>query len=522
MFTYQVIHLSNEEVVCVPWRFGRPLSERRFTCHPEGFAALAEYLRDWQNVPTRIMVDLIEEDFRVETLPHLRTRDRAVVLERRLNQLYRATPFRMAALQGREASGRRDDIALCTAITQSDSLVACLDALARWRVPVLGVYPAAVLGEQLLRALKVDAEQLVLVTLLRRDALRISFFQRGRLKFSRISQPVADSGGGIAGELREEMRRTLQYVGSQTWFLRSAPVRTLLVAEAADADRLSAVWQDTESPLQVIAPLAVARRLGVRAAPAQSSSTGLLLHLLMQNPPREQLAPRERTRDGRLWYGRTALFATSWLIALCAVGLALLDVVNGLDVRSDSAVLAATLQTRHAEIASAQARLPASSLSPDRMSALVRFDHNEVEAVPQLTPMLQELSRAMDQIPDVQLLRISWRTTVHPPAPLPPHGGSAAAPPERPDVTVLSGLLPRPWYQEVRVEGELTSASRDPATALATVERLAAALRRPGLDAVVARPPFDLDPQRALGSANIALVGHNPEFVLRLIGGPTR
>lgn len=517
MFTRQVIHLSNDEIVCVPWRLGRPLAERRFAASDPGFAAFADYLRDWQNVPTRIAVDLIEEDFRVETLPHLRGRDRAVVLERRLTQLYRGTPFRMAALQGREAAGRRDDIALCTAITQNEGLVACLDALARWRIPVLGVYPAAVLGEPLLRGLRVDAEQLVLVTLLRRDVLRISFFQRGRLKFSRISQPVADDSGGIAVELREEMRRTLQYVGSQAWFLRSTPVRTLLIAEPEDASRLASVWQDTESPLQVIAPATVARRLGLRAVPARSSATGILLHLLMQRPPQEQLAPRERTRDGRLWYVRSLLFAASTLIAACALLFATLDVLDGLSVRDDAARLSAQLAARRGEIAAAQAQLPASAISPDRMSALVRFDRNEVQGVPRLTPFLAELSLALQNQPDLRLRRLVWLATPRRPAP----AGSPLTPVAigaRGDNTVLSGLLPRSWYQEVRLEGEIEGDSREPGRAIAAVDRLAADLRRPGLEAAVTRPPYDLSPVHPLASGSVRLGARNPDFVLRLIG----
>lgn len=520
MFLKLVLHLGNDELVCVPWRFGRPLSERRFATSEHGYAQFTEWLRDWQNVPTRLVVDLIEEDFRVETLPHLRGRDRRVVIERRLAQLYRATPFRLAVMQGREAGGRRDDVVLCTAITQTDSLVACLDALARWRIPMLGVYPAALLGEQLLRRLRVDAEQLVLVTLLPRDALRMSFFQRGRLRFSRISQPAPDATGSIAAGLREETRRTLQYVGAQSWFVRNVPVGTLLIAEAADADRLAAVWQDTESPLQVISPLAVARRLGTRVQPSAANATGLLLHLLMLHPPREQLAPRERTRDGWLWRLRSLIFAASSAVALGAAVLAGLDVVTALDVRESSARLTSELAIRRDEIAQAQARMPVSSLSPDRMSALVRFDRNEVEGAPQFTPLLQGISRALDGAPDLRLRRVVWTTSTARPAPaakgVMPVSGSSNGP--RTDNQVLTGLIRRHWYQEARIEGEIAESSRDPALADQAVERLAAALRGPGLDVEVARPPYDLDPAHGLGSNAIELTGRSPQFVLRVSG----
>lgn len=518
MLTSLILHLGNDEIVCVPWRFGRPQGEVRFACSGVGFSALTNHLRDWQNVPTRILVDLIEEDFRVETLPHLRRGDRAQVIARRLGQLYRATPFRAAVIQGREASGRRDDIALFTAITQNDSLVACLDALGHWRIPVLGVYPAAALGEPLLRALKVDIEQLVLVTRVSAGALRISFFQHGRLKFSRISQPVPDANGSIAAELREEMRRTLQYVGSQAWFLRGAPVRTLLIADGDDAKHLSANWQDNDSPLQVIAPQAVARRLGARFVPAHSNATGLLMHLLMQARPAEQLAPRERTQDGRLWQVRRLLFSASALTALVALVLAGSDVLGGLTVREDSTQLAAALQARDGEIAAAQAQLPSSSMSPDRMSALVRFHRNEVLAVPKFVSAMQSLSRALEGSPGLQLRRLHWRATAQrPPA---PNGEGAPPAPTvgRSEGSVLTGLMPRPWFQDLRIEGEVSDPAAEQGTAVAAVEALAGALRRPGLDVGVIRPPFDLDPRHALSSSSMELPGRKPEFVIRVSG----
>jgi hypothetical protein len=523
LFTRQVIHLSNEEIVCLPWRRGQPLGERRFSTTPAGFADFKAYLRDWQNVPTRIAVDLIEEDFRVETLPHLRARDRKIVLERRLTQLYRATPFRAASLQGRESTGRRDDIALCTAITQSDSLVACLDALAHWRIPVLGVYPAAVLGETLLRVLRVEAEQLVLITLLRSDAIRISFFQKGRLKFSRISQPAAGEAGSFAGELREEVRRTLQYVSSQSWYLRGTAVRTLLVADPPEADTLAAVWSEGDPALQVVSPREIARRLGLRTMPAHSNATGLLLQLLMAQPPREQLAPRERTRDGRLWYARTALFSASALIAFGALVLAGFDFLQAFEVRDDTGRLASALAERRHAIATTQSQLPVSVVSPDRMSAVVRFERNERQRVPALLPFLQELAHALEGAPGLRLRRVSWTATARRPDPLSvPAAGAATPPVGRAAMEVISGLSPRTFWQEIRIEGQLDSELRSPGPAIAAVENFAASLRRQGLEAAVVRPPFDLDPARQLGSSMMGSSGRSPDFVLRLIGSERR
>src|SRR5688572_7910592 len=73
-----------------------------------------------RNVPVQVMVDVVEEDYRFELLPHARGRDRGELIERRLRQLYRNTPYCAAVLQGRDPGKRRDDQYLFLALLNPD------------------------------------------------------------------------------------------------------------------------------------------------------------------------------------------------------------------------------------------------------------------------------------------------------------------------------------------------------------------------------------------------------------------
>ena len=502
----------------MPWRLGRPLAEFRFPITDAGEAAFSDFLRNWQNIPVRLVVDLIEEDFRIETLPHLRGMDRRSVLARRLTQLYRGSPFRTAVIQGRETSGRRDDIALCTAITQSEGLVTWLDILARWRIPLLGIYPAAVLGEALLRAARIEAEQLQLITLLGDGAVRISFFQRGRLKFSRISQPEAGEVRSIADSVREEARKTLQYVGAQSWFLRNAPVQIMVIADAQDARALRGAWTGADSLPTIVSPVDLAQRLGMQRMPSGSSTTGLLLHLLMRRRPSEQLAPRDRTRDGRLWYVRSALFGVSILIAAVAMGLAAIDITQGFNERDATRSLRDTLAADNAQLGQLQARMPASEVSPDRMSAVVRFQHNEIARSPGPLAFLQDLSRALDGQSGLQLRSVQWNVGASPPNPTAgPNGTLDTTALTRTESMLLTSLTPRPFYQEIRVEGAVVPFTGDHGLAVRSVDALAADLRAPERTVQVVRPPFDFDPHHPLSGGALSDLNHEASFVLRII-----
>ena len=519
MLTRHLLHLSNEELVAVPWRFGRPLAEYRFPANADGLAGFRSYLAGWQNVPTYLAVDLIEEDFRIETLPHLRRFDRRTVVQRRLGQMYRGTPFRLAMLQGRESTGRRDDIMLCTAITQSDSLTAWLDVLGEQRIPLLGIYPTALLGEQLLRALALPALQVLVATPLGQGAVRISFFQQGRLKFSRISEHSGQSGVDEVARIREETRKTLQYVSAQSWFERTQPPAILVIATPALAAQIRERWVAQDSSAQVITPAALAERLRLPTLASGASATAILLQLLMQRPPQAQLAPRERVRDGRLWYARTALFALSGAVGLAAIMLAALDLRHGLNVRARQQSVQAELAGDRRDVARLQASLPASDTPPDLMSATVRFHQNEVLHRPQLQDFVQALSVALQQQPAIALQRLSWSVgTTPPPASVNgvrDGGGSAAA--SAADSALLNGAMPRTFFVDVRIEGEVQGAAARHAQALAEVDALAAHLGAPSRQVQVIVPPFDANPRHALSGDGL-MPGRRPAtFTLRVV-----
>ena len=89
---------------------GRRLSAvHGFSAEQQDQQAFATFLRAARGVPVYLMADTVDEDYRFETLPHTFGKDRRDMLERKLKQLYRSTPFFGANLTEREETKRRDD-----------------------------------------------------------------------------------------------------------------------------------------------------------------------------------------------------------------------------------------------------------------------------------------------------------------------------------------------------------------------------------------------------------------------------
>ena len=140
------LYLTNDKLVALLWKSGAIVGRDIFLANDAESTAFIEYLGRHREVPTFFIVDLIEEDFRLDTIPHLRGGDADAVMSRKLAQLYRGTTFRHSIIQGREEEGRRDDKVLYHAITNAELLTPWLTVLERAHVPLEGIYSSPVLS----------------------------------------------------------------------------------------------------------------------------------------------------------------------------------------------------------------------------------------------------------------------------------------------------------------------------------------------------------------------------------------
>ncbi|MGB8856864.1 MAG: hypothetical protein WCC58_09375, partial [Burkholderiales bacterium] len=140
MLEKHFLYLTNHQLISVISRAEKFGAQRVFMLNESGKNEFDVYLGSIKSIPAYLLTDLIEEDFRSDTIPHVKPRDRAQLLERKLGQAYRYTPYRHATLQGRESDGRRDDRVLYTAITNPDLLKPWIDLLTAHKIPLMGIY----------------------------------------------------------------------------------------------------------------------------------------------------------------------------------------------------------------------------------------------------------------------------------------------------------------------------------------------------------------------------------------------
>ena len=184
------LYLTNTRLVSMITQGKRIAARREFAVSGAGASEFDRHLGAMPDVPTYLFTDLAEEDFRLDTIPHVGPRDRDAIVSRKLQQIFRNTPYRHAVTQGREAEGRRDDRVIYTAITNPEVLRLWVEAIERQKIPLVGI-PRRCSARCCSRSrpgIRAHARDLHA-----RRLMRQTYFKDNEIKFSRLT-PVDRQG----------------------------------------------------------------------------------------------------------------------------------------------------------------------------------------------------------------------------------------------------------------------------------------------------------------------------------------
>lgn len=499
-----VLYLDATQLVAYGWRAGEVTEHARFATTSDGVAAFADFLRTQRDGLYLMLCDLADEAFIAEMVPFVRGGDRAALIRRKLGQHFFGTTLTCARSLGRSRAGRRDEQMLFCALTRPALLEPWLAALRDADVALSGIHSVALASEPVLERLRI-AQGSTLLLAITRTGVRQSFFEEGRLRFSRLTPLGALSSNDLPRACAEEARRLHPYLLSQRLVTRNAPLSVRVLVPPARMDEFSQACRSNDMlQFELIDSHLAAQRLGLRPAPDDLHCETLFVQALMRQPPAEQFAPATERRAFRVWQARFALIAAGSVALAACLLMATHSALDSLELREKSARLQDDARRAEAARRDIIARLPPTPVPLDTLRVVHErsLQLEQRSAVP--AGLLQALGAVLERYPQVELDRLDWKL------------GSAGMP-------AADGLAP--------VEAQLLVQARLPAEygaqqrrALELVDALALDLGRAadGLQVKVTRPPFDLESGQVLrggARSDRSDADSTPQFALLISRG---
>ena len=473
-----------------------------FDADEAGLAQFARYLERFPDDVTCVIADLVEEEFREETVPHVFAWERRALLRTRAARAFPGARYVDATRLAREPGGRRDDRVLLSAITRPEALALWLAPMARHGVPLAGIWSPAMLTESVLKAAGAHREHVLMVALHAGGGLRQTCFRGGKLRFSRLATVPDATADGHESRVLVEIENTRRYLVG----LRSGAaddrleIRVLSHGEPLDALR-RALEHDAGGELRSRCELedlaTVARGLGMRRWDGGPVADRLFVHLLARRAPPNQYATPEQTRRSAVLRTRLAVRAASAVLVAgaCLFGSAV--ALEGAAARSHARSLALHAALYERRYADAQAALPSAPAEPatlERVVSAARALHRR-RADP--VDLLALVGNALAGFPRVRIERLSWRAGDDREAPVGAENDDRTGP--RP-----TGEAPRRdpdiLFRIVRVSARIEPFDGDYRAAIGTVRQFAAALAAPpGVEHVrIVSLPLELGSEHAL------------------------
>ncbi len=501
------IYLTNTRLVSIITNGKRIAARREFAVSGTGAIEFERHLAGLALEPTYLFTDLTEEDFRLDTIPHVGARDRQAIFARKLNQIFRNTPYRYAVMQGRETEGRRDDRVMYTAITNPEVLRPWVEAIERHKVPLAGIYSTAVFSAVLLEELDLVFAHALLVTFTPGQAMRQTYFRDNEIKFSRLTPIDLEEGQTLGTMIAEETTRTWQYLDSLRHFAADDRLEVCVLLHPSDRAAVQPELRDfAQIQYRVIDIEQASMKLGLKPAPLDSTAEEVMVHLFLLRPCGNHFAPAELRRYAIQRRVRIALNQAS--IAALAAGIAWggYNLARAFQGGEADHQLNGQITEYNREYDEITRAMPSFGVGGSTMRDAVSFYNGAIKPFPSMAGFLRPISVVLLARPDVRLSQLSWQATDDlktvapiaastlrnaPPVKAVPAAGEAAvaAPPSPAANPPFAGGR----YEVALLEATVRVGTNDFRGALERVEQLAEAIGRiPGYTAEVAASPLDV------------------------------
>ena len=406
-----VLCATSHSLLAGLWRAGKLQGSQAFNNDEAGHEAFAEFLKQYISIPMYLMADAVEEDYRLESVPHTTGAAKKELVNRKLNQFYRGLDYRTAHFVNRETDKRKDDKYLFVALNNADFLQAWVNLIREARVQLVGIYLLPMLSQVLVRQLKLMAPHILLCEKLS-SGLRQTYLHNGRLRMSRLVPNVPSAANQLGYFYLVETEKTRLYLISQRFITRETPLNLVLASLDGSTQNISqGISQEQGIECSDINLSQITKSLNLPTKLIEQMPELLHMHLLASGHVVDNLASEALTKEydfSKLKQNIKLAALVLGVLGIFAAGGMLMQGLNYQSALKEATQDTVLQQRRYEEAAK---NFPVTTIGAEDLKAAVELDKT-ISLYPKSSRrMMQVVSGALEQVPEVQLDRLHWALT---------------------------------------------------------------------------------------------------------------
>lgn len=401
-----ILCVTNQSLTAGLWHGNKLQTYQVFKNEDEDHTAFSQYLAKYPNVNVYLIVDAIEEDYKLEALPHTTGSARREIVERKLSQFNRNSIYRTAHYINRDTDKRKDDNFIFVALSNTDFMKSWMDVIQAEHIPLVGVYLLPMVSQVMVRQMKLMAPNILLCERLS-SGLRQTYLHNGRLRMSRLTPMNRVKPEQLSYFYLVEIEKTRLYLLSQRLIAGETALQMVLPAIDDTSEEIAkSISQDQGIECKTVDILAYAKNNNIKQEVVKEHPELLHMQLLANGNIPDNLAPPELTKTHNIKnLCRSIHIATALVIVagLMVSGLYFFQAFEKDNQINELAVKAAKQLKQYELVAD---HFPVTPVPGVELKAAVEV----AEAINNNTPrqLMQVISAALEEAPEVAINRIRW------------------------------------------------------------------------------------------------------------------
>jgi hypothetical protein len=386
----RIFYFSGHRLTVFHWSGKKLAGACSFEPNDEGYEKFRIYLESSAKTATAILLDVIEEDFRKDVIPHVYGNDRKAVISRLIDRYYRSSrQYTYYEIQGRKKAGRKDDEVLLAAITNPELVRHWIRIIEESDVPLSGILTLPLISKSLLPVIGAKKGHVLLVSQQVNSNLRQTFFSNGKMLSSRQSVINQDAGNisNIGAFARPEIEKTLAFIRNQHQIEDNEIIDIHIIGSDPQIDSLNKAFiSDELYQYHVHRIKDINIKLGIKGLPDRFSD-GLFAWIAM-NKYSTKSHYGSREEFSRFYYAvaSNGLYASSAAVVITALLMTQSNISDGMSYKKSTALLE-DRTNRFKQVYAEKYKAHEELFSNAGLMDLAVDMVNQIEANSQITPL---------------------------------------------------------------------------------------------------------------------------------------
>ena len=406
-----ILCATNTSLTTGLWYGTKLQSYTVFSNSDADFTAFGEFLAQHSGTNIYLIVDAVEEDYKLESMPHTTGGARREIVARKLNQFNRNSVYRAAHFINRSTDKRKDDNFLFVALNNSDFLQGWMNVIQANHAPLVGVYLLSMLSQTVVRQMKLMGPHILLCERLS-SGLRQTYLHNGRLRMSRLTPMKDIKPNQLAYFYLVEIEKTQMYLASQRLIANETSVQLIMASmDNSHAEIAKGISQEQGLECKLVDILAYAKHINISPDLVKTHPEFLHMQLLANGNVPDNLAPVTFSKIHSLNNIRRIINIATACVATIGVVLATYFAWQGNQQKDQLQFISAQTRSQQSQYEAIAKNFPSTPIASSELK--IAADLAQTIKVNSQTPrqMMQVLSGAFEASPEITLTRMRWVQT---------------------------------------------------------------------------------------------------------------